>query len=216
MAAIAERFWSAQSVRDVDSMYERMAVVGQKLQSYGIEYRATEEQMLERMSGDPNPEALRVLAGVVQPPEGYEREQIKHNTSLTPLNHLIDAIQPESDEARAFHTLCDAIASGKATPEQWQEARAWLTLWRDNDAKLAPSLPKSEVTAELAPLSLSLKQVAEMGLDALDHLQKGTAIASDLQKQNLALVTAAEKPVAVVKLMVAPSVELLVKAEKLQ
>jgi hexosaminidase len=216
MAAIAERFWSAQSVRDVDSMYERMAVVGQKLQSYGIGYRATEEKMLERMSGDPNPEALRVLAAVVQPPEGYEREQIKHNTSLTPLNHLIDAIQPESDEARAFHQLCDAIASGKATPEQWQQARTWLALWRDNDAKLAPALPGSEITAELVPLSSSLRQVAEIGLDALDHLQKGTAIASDLQKQNLAVVTAAEKPIAVVKLMVAPSVELLVKAEKLQ
>jgi hexosaminidase len=197
-------------------MYERMAVVGQKLQSYGIGYRATEEHMLERMSGDPNPEALRVLAAVVQPPEGYEREQIKHNTSLTPLNHLIDAVQPESDQAREFHKLCDAIASGKATPEQWQQARAWLALWRDNDAKLAPALPGSEITAELVPLSSSLRQVAEIGLDALNHLQKATAIASDLQKQNLAVVAAAEKPIAVLKLMVAPSVELLVKAEKVQ
>ncbi len=216
MAAIAERFWSAQSVRDVDSMYTRMAVIGQKLQAYGIEYRATEEQMLERMSGDPNPEALRVLAATVQPPEGYEREQIKHNISLTPLNHLIDAVPPESDEAREFHKLCDAITSGTATPEQWQKARAWLTIWSENDAKLAPSLPKSEITAELAPLSLSLKQVAEIGLDALDHLQKGTPIAADQQKQNLAAVTDAEKPQAVVKLMVAPSVELLVKAVKAQ
>jgi hexosaminidase len=216
MAAIAERFWSAQSVRDVDSMYTRMAVIGQKLLAYGIEYRATEEQMLERMSGDPNPEALRVLAATVQPPEGYEREQIKHNISLTPLNHLIDAVPPESDEAREFHKLCDAITSGTATPEQWQKARAWLTIWSENDAKLAPSLPKSEITAELAPLSLSLKQVAEIGLDALDHLQKGTPIAADQQKQNLAAVTDAEKPQAVVKLMVAPSVELLVKAVKAQ
>jgi hexosaminidase len=215
-AAIAERFWSPQPVRDVDSMYARMAVVGQKLPSYGIEYRATEEQMLERMSGDANPEALRVLAAVVQPPKGYEREQLKHNTSLTPLNHLVDAVPPESDRGREFSQICDAIAAGKATPEQWQTARQWLEVWRDNDAKLSPSLGRSEITAELAPLSQALHQVAEIGLNALDRLQKGTEVSSDHQQQDLTAITEAKKPKAVLLLTVAPSVELLVKATKVK
>ena len=215
-AAIAERFWSPQQVRDVDSMYSRMAIVSQKLQFYGIENQATSQQMLERMSGDPNPEALRVLASVVQPPKGYARGGMHEYTSLTPLNHLVDAIYPESDSARIFGNICKRIAAGNATPQDWQQAHDWLILWRDNDAKLQPLLTKSDITIELIPVSQSLHQVAEIGLQTLDSLQKGEATTAEVQKQNLATVTAAEKPQAVLLLMVAPSVELLVKSAKVQ
>jgi hexosaminidase len=75
-AAIAERLWSPEDVRDVGSMYRRLAVVSQELGYYGVRHRLITEEMLERMSGDPNPVALRVLADVVQPPEGYERQQL--------------------------------------------------------------------------------------------------------------------------------------------
>ena len=215
-AAIAERFWSPQQVRDLPSMYERMAEIGQKLPAYGIEYRATSEKMLERMSGDPNPEVLRVLASVVEPPKGYVRGSTHDYTSLTPLNRLVDAVSPESEAARLFKDVCTRIAAGTATPQDWQQAHDWLTLWRDNDAKLEPSLGKSELTEELIPVSQSLHQVSEMGLRTLDALQKGEAVAAEVQKQDLASLAAAEKPQAALLLMVAPSVELLMKAEKVQ
>jgi len=215
-AAIAERFWSPQQVRDVPSMYERMATIAQKLPAYGIEYRATSEQMLERMSGDANPEALRVLASVVEPPKKYARGGMRDYTSLTPLNHLVDAVSPESETAREFREICKRIAAGTGTPQDWQQAHDWLTLWRDNDAKLEPSLTKSDLTEELVPVSQSLHQVGEIGLRALDALQKGEAVAAEVQKQDLASLAAAEKPQATLLLMVAPPVELLVKAAKSQ
>jgi hexosaminidase len=213
-AAIAERLWSPREVRDVDSMYQRLAVIAQKLPAYGIEYRATSEQMLERMSGDPNPEALRVLASVVEPPKGYTRGGLREYTSLTPLNRLVDAIPPESDTARVFRDICKRIAAGNAAPQDWQQAHDLLVLWRDNDAKLEPMLNRSDLTTELIPASQSLHQVAEIGLQALDSLQKGQSVAAEAQKQDLAALTAAEKPQGVLLLMVAPSVELLVKSDK--
>ena len=215
-AAIAERFWSPQQVRDVDSMYDRMAIVAQKLQCYGIEPKATSEQMLERMSGDIDPQALRVLASVVQPPKGYTRESLKEYNSLSPLNHLVDAVPPESETGRIFKDICNRIAAGNASPQDWQEAHDWLVLWRDNDAKLAPTLAKADLTEELVPVSQSLHQTAQVGLQVLDSLQKGEALSADVQKQDLAAVTAAEKPQAVLLLTVAPSVELLVKSVKVQ
>ena len=213
-AAIAERFWSPREVRDVPSMYERLAVIAQKLPAYGIEYRATSEKMLERMSGDPNPQALRVLASVVEPPKGYARGGMREYTSLTPLNRLVDAVSPESDTARIFREICNRIVAGDATPQDWQQAHDWLALWRDNDAKLEPSLAQSDLTAELVPVSQSLHEVGEIGLQALDALQKGEAVPADAQKQNLATIAGAEKPQAALLLMVAPSVELLVKSVK--
>ena len=215
-AAIAERFWSPQQVRDVDSMYVRMAIVAQKLQCYGIEPKATSEQMLERISGDIDPQALRVLASVVQPPKGYTRESLKEYNSLSPLNHLVDAVPPESETGRIFKDICNRIAAGNASPQDWQEAHDWLVLWRDNDAKLAPTLAKADLTEELVPVSQSLHQTAQVGLQVLDSLQKGEALSADVQKQDLAAVTAAEKPQAVLLLTVAPSVELLVKSVKVQ
>ncbi|MGA2536354.1 MAG: family 20 glycosylhydrolase, partial [Terracidiphilus sp.] len=150
-AAIAERFWSSQDVRDVDSMYERMAIVSEKLSYIGLEHNSSTAMMLERMSGKTDAEELHILATAVQPPRGYAREELKQYTALTPLNRLVDAVPPESETARRFNQLASLIAAGKASPQQWQEAQAWLVRWRDNDAKLQPSLSDSELTQELAP-----------------------------------------------------------------
>jgi hexosaminidase len=85
-------------------------------------------------------------------------------------------------------------------------------LWRDNDAKLQPLLARSELTAELIPVSQTLSQVAAIGLQALDDLQNHRAADAATREKNLQLLKAASKPQAVVLDMIAPSVGLLVKA----
>jgi hexosaminidase len=211
-AAIAERLWSPQETRDVSSMYRRLMVISQKLEYYGLEHQSSTNPMLQRMSGESDPEPLKVLAAVVQPPEGYTREELKEYHTFSPLNRLVDAVPPESETGRNFNDLVKLIAAGKASPEQWQEARNWLVLWRDNDARLQPLLEKSEITAELAPLSRSLSQVAAMGLQALDDLQNHHVADTAALKKNLQMIEAAKKPQAILLDMVAPSVELLVRA----
>jgi hexosaminidase len=213
-AAIAERLWSPQEVRDVDSMYQRLAIISRKLTYYGLRHRLITEEMLERMSGDADPVALRVLAAVVQPPRMYERQELRTFTDFTPLNRLDDAVPPESDTAREFNEIAKRIVSGKATPEDWREAREWLTLWRDNDAKLQPLLERSYLTQDLAPLSRNLSQVAEIGLQALDDLREKRVVNTDVRERNIEFLKSSEKPQAVLLLMVAPSVELLVQATK--
>lgn len=213
-AAIAERLWSPQDVRDVDSMYRRLAGVSQKLGYYGVRHRLITEEMLERMSGDPDPVALRVLADVVQPPKGYERQQLRNFGEFTPLNRLDDAVPPESETARVFDGIARRIAAGKATPEDWQQAQQWLVLWRDNDARLQPLLARSYLTLDLAPVSRNLSEVAIIGLQALDDLKHNRTVNADVRNRNIDFLDAAAKPQAVLLLMVAPSVETLVKATR--
>jgi len=215
-AAIAERLWSPQEVQDVDSMYQRLAMVSEKLGWYGLRHRLITEEMLERMSGEPDPEPLRVLAAVVQPPRLYQRQELRTFTDFTPLNRLDDAVPPESDTAREFNDIAKRIASGKATREEWQQAREWLQLWRDNDAKLQPLLKRSFLTQDLAPVSRNLAQVAEIGLQALDDLQGNRLVNADTRQRNIEFLKLAAKPQAVLLLMVAPSVELLVQATRAQ
>jgi len=211
-AAIAERLWSPQDVRDVDSMYARLAVVSRHLEFYGLNHESFTRVMLQRMSGESDPKYLAVLASVVQPPEGYQREELKECTTSTPLNRLVDAVPPESETARQFSELVKRIAAGKASPDDWQQARQWLELWRDNDARLQPSLQRSEITAEVVPLSHDLSQVASIGLRALDDLQNHRVGNPDLVASNMQLLKTAEKPEAVLRNMIVPPVEMLVQA----
>ena len=105
-----------------------------------------------------------------------------------------------------------AIVAGNASTEQFQKAKEWLTLWRDNDAKLEPSLKNSDITAELAPLSQSLSQVSTIGLRALDDLQNHRAADAATTQSDTQTLKAAEKPQAVLRDMVVAPVEMLVQA----
>jgi len=195
-------------------MYQRLAIISMKLDYYGLRHRLITDEMLQRMTGDPDPVPLKVLASVVQPPRMYERQDLRAFTDFTPLNRLDDAVPPESETAREFNELAKRIARGQAAPQESQQAREWLLLWRDNDAKLQPLLERSFLTQDLAPLSRNLARVAEIGLQALDDLRESRPVDADARRKNIEFLKASEKPQAVLLLMVVPSVELLVEATK--
>ena len=211
-AAIAERLWSPPDVRDVGSMYSRLAAISQRLEYYGLEHESFTRIMLQRMSGEDDPKGLEVLASAVQPPLGYQREELKQYDTSSALNRMVDAVAPESEAARQFNVLAKSIAAGSATPQQIEQAREWLALWRDNDAKLAPKLGNSELTEELIPVSKTLSQVAAIGLTALNNIENHRKADASAIAGDEATLKAAEKPQAVLRNMLAPSVELLVKA----
>jgi hexosaminidase len=215
-AVIAERLWSSQNVKDVDSMYQRLDTLSQKLAYYGLLYQGTREQMIRRLSGYTDSAPLKVLASVVQPPRDYAREELKSYDVFSPLNLLVDSVPPESDRAREFNELAVRIATGKAASGDWQKARQWLILWRDNDAALQPTLVKSALTVELVPLSHNLSQAAAIGLLTLDTLQNNQLLSAETQKEQLSGLKELEKPQAVLLNMIVPGVKVLVKAAKTQ
>jgi hexosaminidase len=213
-AAIAERFWSPQSVTDVDSMYARLAIVSQKLALFGQTYQSNSQQMVDRLSGGHASPELKVLASVVEPPKGYAREElgIKYY-SYTPLNHLVDSVSPESDRARQFRDLAHRISSGNATSADVRQAREWLTLWHDNDATLQPQLHVTPLTAELAPVSRNLSQAATIGLAALDSIEKHQPMPEPKDRQ-LANLKHLKEPQAALLIQIVPGVEELVTATR--
>src|ERR1700728_5100814 len=73
-AAIAERLWSPQEVKDVASMYKRMKAVSYELEWLGLTHNSVRTEMLERMAGNADRAALlRGLADVVEPVKDYNR-----------------------------------------------------------------------------------------------------------------------------------------------
>ncbi len=211
-AAIAERFWSPRDTRDVASMYARLAIISQQLNNYGLEHNSSYPAMLSRMAGEPDPLPLRVFGDVMQPPRLYAREEQRSYDAFTPLNHLVDAIPPESDTARKFLDMVNRIVAGTATSEDWEQAQEWLVLWRDNDNQLQPLLARSELTQELAPVSTNLNRVSQTGLDAIGYLRDHKSAPADWRTRQLAFLKTAEKPQAVLVDMIAPAVTKLVEA----
>jgi hexosaminidase len=130
----------------------------------------------------------------------------------TPLNHLVDAVPPESETARRFNELVKRIVAGNASAEDWKQAHDRLVKWRDNDAALAPTLPRSPLTAELEPVSRELSQAAAIGLEALEDLQNHRAMEASAVQEHSQVLKEAEKPKAALRDMIVPPVELLVKA----
>jgi hexosaminidase len=155
---------------------------------------------------------LRVFGDVMQPPREYARGQMRHHDAFTPLNRMVDAIPPESDTARQFLTMVDRIVSGKASVQDWEQAQEWLVLWRDNDGQLQALLPKSELTAELAPVAANLHLVSQAGLDAIGYLREHHNPPAEWKTREVTFLEKAEKPQAVLLNMIAPAVLKLVQA----
>ncbi|WP_353071606.1 beta-N-acetylhexosaminidase [Tunturiibacter gelidoferens] len=213
-AAIAERLWSPKETNDIDSMYRRLAIVSRDLEYYGQTYRSVSERMLQRMIGDEDSSSLKVLASAVEPPKEYAREELGSYDSFTPLNRMVDAVPPESDCAREFRDAANRIAIGKATPSDWQQARQWLTLWRDNDSVLQRYLPQSALTAELVSVSHNLSMAAAIGLSALGSLENRETVSPTDRQGQLSSLKSLEAPHAVLLDMIVPGVEVLVAATR--
>jgi hexosaminidase len=217
-AAIAERLWSPQEVRDSGSMYARLDFVSARLEWLGLTHRTVSRHMLQRLAGPASPAefaALRTLANVIEPVKDYTREQTApaEPTSATPLNRIVDAVPLESDAGRRFGELVDQfIASTCHDPAMEARLRAQLTAWRDNDAILQPLAQRSSFVREVAANSQDLSALGVAGLSALDALAKGQPAPDSWKTQQLAIIEQAKKPKAQLLLIPAPAVQRVIEA----
>ena len=211
--AVAERLWSpSATTQDVDALYARLAFLARHLNAYSLHHETVYPAMLTRMTGGENISSLKILGDVVEPLKNHDRGKLESLDAFTPLNRLTDAVPPESMLARDFSHLCDRIVNGTATNVDVERIRQLLTLWRGNDATLQPQLAKSALTTELVPLSVSLREVAEVGLEALAHIEDHTPVSGEWRDTSLQKLQIAAKPQAAVLLMVVAPIKMLVTA----
>lgn len=217
-AAIAERLWSLAEQQDPASMYARMDDLSWRLQWLGLTHKSALDMAMRRMAGTDDVASLETLARVVEPVKDYTRmDSLKTTWDFrAPLNRLVDFVPPESDTGRQFqewvHTYIQSGYKDRAAAERIRSA---LSDWRDNDAKLRPTLNRSFLTQELAPLSANLSAMGSAGLFALDCLEKSSPSTEAWRAQELALVEGAKAPSADLLLTVAGPVQQLIEASAL-
>ena len=217
-AAIAERLWSPQEVRDPASMYARLNFVSARLEWLGLTHRTALRHMLQRLAGSASPAefaALRTLTDVVEPVKDYTRAQTApaEATSATTLNRVVDAVSLESDAGRRFAELVDQfVASACHDPAAEVRLRAQVATWRDNDAILQPLAQRSFLVKEVTANSQDLSALGTAGLAALDAIAKGQPAPDSWRAQQLAIIDQVKKPKAQLLLIPAPAVQKLIEA----
>ncbi len=203
MAAIAERFWSPESVTDVASMYRRLGVTSRWLEEQGLQHREEIRVMQERLAGDYAPH-LAVLASVLEPMKGYTRHRSRKYGSDTAFNRLVDSIAPESDAARVFADDVDRVIAGADS----STIRRELTAWRDNARDIAPLLAKNPLLAEDVEVARAVEEICSIGLETLDAKRPDAARFQAM----LAAIDNDAKPKAEMLIQIAPAVRRLVAA----
>ena len=209
-AAIAERLWSAADVRDVNSMYERLEVLSDRLDTLGLTHHSGLRMMQERLAPD-YLQSLRTLADTIEPAKGYSRGSRPKYGADVPLNGLPDSIPPESIAARKFSQLVDRLAAGNPSADDLAAAHDLLDTWRLNHQVLSPALQNLPL-ADDTQVSQNLSAAGTIGLQALDMITAHAPAPAGWADQQMTQLEAMKARDAELLLMIVSPIEKLVQA----
>jgi hexosaminidase len=108
--AVAERFWSPQGDRDISDMYRRLRINSLKLEDAGLRHISGPETVRRNLLLQRDPEALDILASVLEPVDFHERSKLQHTNGWTALDRLVDAVVPDPPSRQQVAGEVNAIA----------------------------------------------------------------------------------------------------------
>lgn len=215
LAAIAERFWSAQSVTDVNSMYARLSPTNRWLEWLGLTQRANPELMRQRLAGTMSYQLLDSFASILEPVKGYARGAGKNQTN-TPLNRLVDSIPPESNAAREFRDAVDAYLAQPTGQRNSEQLRQNLARWAEDSRGIRPILQADSLLTENLAVADAVAALCQAGTDALLSLDPATQSANPRdagwKQRTAAAVQEASARKGDILIQIAPGVAKLVDA----
>ncbi|MCG2840120.1 beta-N-acetylhexosaminidase [Sandaracinobacter sp. RS1-74] len=194
-AALAERFWSNRSVRDIDDMYARLTVVSAQLSASGVRNVSARTRMIERLA-PADPEALATLLEVAGPVRNMAhdhriRAMLAGKTIVQSLNAPADAAPVDSLVARRFTAEAKRLAAGERALAPQLAAR--LAIWQANDTRFKALAKGHPMLEEALPTSAQLAALAKLGLDAVAALDAGEPLAASRAAEGRALLETLRK-----------------------
>src|SRR6185437_13849470 len=158
------------------------------------------------ISGQVNPTALTVLAGVLEPVSFGERYEGQHTDGHTPLDRLVDTVVP--DPPSRFEIAQDVDAVLNRTNES-TEAEARLTRrfmeWQEIAPTLTAEMQQNPRMSDAAVRATQLGQLGKVGLQALLNVNPNNSVYNGpkpepaTSQNQLAMIDEAAKPVALVR-----------------
>jgi len=213
--AIAERFWSPQSDRDVADMYRRLDLASLELEDIGLTHISGPEKLRRNLMDSRNPEPLDILASVTEPVSFHDRYHGQHTDTLTSLDRLVDAVVADPPLRQEIQREVDVISGPPNTEDsagaeaelrkrfmQWEQTAPVLEAWAHRSARLS----------DIELRARQLDALGQVGLASLAYLDAHTLPTSAWNDEQMAVITDAEKPSALVHFIFLPELRKLVQA----
>ena len=234
--AVAERFWSPQSDRDVSDMYRRLRINSLKLEDVGLQHISGPEIMRRNLLLKRHPDALEVLASVLEPVSFHERYAGQHTNGLTTLDRIVDAVVADPPSRQEIAGDVDALARGVTVPPPSDpkllpdlsgdvpsgvapspevalgRLRQRFLSWQAAESQLLENVQETPRLSDAVVRAEQLGELAQVGLSALTYLQTHTAPPAGWQAQQMSILDAAEQPSALVRFTFLHSMRKLVLA----
>ncbi len=189
-AAIAERFWSAKEIQDIDSMHERLNTISQSLELMGVQHKTAPEYIFRNIANYQDTHALRTLSQISEPFKIYSRNAGgTEYKSYSPFTLFADACAVNASAVRSFRKAVDNYVASK--DNQSKEAiQAYLMSWQGLHEKLLKLAPQAPLVAPILPYA---KRVSEISGLVMIGLNSGTLTKSQFKDLSL-LLDAKEDP----------------------
>jgi hexosaminidase len=239
--AVAERFWSPQGDRDVSDMYRRLRINSLKLEDVGLRHISGPETIRRNLLLVRDPEALDVLASVLEPVDFHERSKLQHTNGWTALDRLVDAVvadppsrqqvagevdailenangnnvivAPPSDPKLALDLSGDVPQGPLPSPEiAFLRLRQRFLSWQAAETRLLEDVQQTPRLSDAATRAEQLGELAQVGLSALAYLESRTVPPAGWQAQQMSILDATAQPSALVRFTVLSSMRKLVLA----
>lgn len=199
-AAIAERFWSPENVRDVDDMYRRLHIVSIQLESLGLHHLTHEGASLRELAGTQNIDQLRIFASAFEPVSFGERYHQQRTSQYTVLDRFVDAVRPDPPSRYKIARLTENFLK---SPQSDTADRAALSDWFETVANSVPTVQEqmqhSPRLAEVRMRAEQLPELSKTATDAIGFLSSGGKAPAGWKASRLAQIEAARKPAGVVR-----------------
>lgn len=213
-AAIAERLWSDQSVRDEEDMYRRMLVISIQLEQLGLRHNSMRDIILRGMAQQYNIEPLKILTDVSRPLQGYNRNPGGHvYHSYSPFMLFADACIADPPDAYHFNKLVKGFLDGdlmKVNKETFNTINSYLSMWEANDKKFLKMAKKAPILNNIAQLSANLSALAIIGKEAIIYAQKEQTPDKNWIENSKAVVSESRKQGGRTELQIVDSIESLI------
>ncbi|HUY94810.1 MAG TPA: family 20 glycosylhydrolase, partial [Terracidiphilus sp.] len=213
--AIAERFWSPQSDTDVNDMYRRLRIASLELEDVGLTHISGPEKLRRNLAGNAHPDALDVLASVVEPVSFHDRYGAQRTDRLTALDQLVDAVVADPPARQQIDYEVNQALEGKSAGDREaarMELRRRFTAWLEASP---PVLALTATTPRLNDEETRARQLGELGqtgLEALAFLDRHATASQGWLDDRRKTLADAEQGSGMVRFVFLPSLQRLVEA----
>jgi len=168
-AAIAERLWSAEDVKDVANMRKRLENVSFRLEELGLTHIRNRAVILRNIANNQNIKSLNEFANVCEPLKGYTRNIGGTEYQMySPLTLFADACTADAKDALAFDEAVTKYQASK-TPENKAKVAAFFNKWIAVNKGLNELSANAPLVQALLPLSKKLTDASQELLLVLDN-----------------------------------------------